>query len=133
MNTRARMSGFAAVAILALASAPASSQGQNWVAAWSTSQQGLSQAKLSNASVRMIARVTIPGDQVRVRLDNTFGKTPVTFAHATIGPRVRGPALALGLIKPVTFGGKATVTVPAGGPGERDAGAMLSRGHKDGG
>jgi lysophospholipase L1-like esterase len=124
MRTRARIFGFAAAAVLAMASAPASSQGQNWVAAWSTSQQGLAQGKISNASVRMIARVTIPGDQVRIRLDNTFGNTPVTFAHATIGPRVRGPALALGMIKPVTFGGKATVTVPAGGTVESDAVAM---------
>src|ERR1051326_2015795 len=100
MRTRARMFGFPAAAVLVLASAPASSQGQNWVAAWSTSQQGLSQAKISNATIRMIARVTIPGDQVRIRLDNTFGQTPVPFAQATIGPRGRGPALALGLIKP---------------------------------
>src|SRR6185436_21191289 len=124
MKARARMFGFAAAAVLVLAAAPASSQGQNWVAAWSTSQQGLSDAKISNASVRMIARVTIPGDAVRIRLDNTFGKKPVTFAHATIGPRVRGPALALGMIKPVTFGGKANVTVPAGGSVESDAVAI---------
>lgn len=124
MRTRARMFGLAAAAALALASAPASSQGQNWIAAWSTSQQGLSDAKISNASIRMIARVTIPGDAVRIRLDNTFGKTPVTFAHATIGPRVRGPALALGMIKSVTFGGKASITVPAGGTVESDAVAL---------
>jgi lysophospholipase L1-like esterase len=120
-----RFAGLAAAAILAFASAPALSQNTNWVAAWSTSQQGLApQAKLSNASVRMIARVTIPGNAVRIRLDNTFGKTPVTFAHATIGPRVRGPALALGMIKPVTFGGKGSVTVPTGGTVESDAVAM---------
>ena len=58
MRTHMRFAGFAAAAILAFASAPASSQNNNWVAAWSTSQQGLApQAKISNASVRMIARV----------------------------------------------------------------------------
>ena len=124
MRIRARMFAFTAAAVLVLAAAPASSQGQNWVAAWSTSQQGLSNDKISNASIRMIARVTIPGDAVRIRLDNTFGKTPVTFAHATVGPRVRGAALALGMIKPVTFGGKGSVTVPAGGTVESDAVAM---------
>ena len=41
-----------------------------------TSQQGLGQTKISNATVRMIARVTVPGDAVRIRLDNTFGKEP---------------------------------------------------------
>jgi len=27
----------------------------------------------------MIARVTIPGDAVRIRLDNTFGTAPLTI------------------------------------------------------
>jgi len=117
---------FATVAAFALIAPPAVSQNANvnWVAAWGTSQQGLSQDKISNASVRMLARVTLPGDAVRIRLDNTFGKTPVTFAHATVGPRVRGAALALGLVKDVTFGGAKTVTIPAGGSAQSDPVAM---------
>jgi len=62
----------------------------------------------------MIARVTVPGDRIRVRLDNTFGPAPVTFGNASIAPRARGPALAAGLVKPLTFSGKGSVTVPAG-------------------
>ena len=65
---------------------------QAWVTAWATSQQGLAPAKISNATVRMIARVTVPGDSVRVRLDNTFGTAPVMFGKASIGLRARGPA-----------------------------------------
>ncbi len=108
------------LAALAFSPAPAQNANQNWVTAWGTSQQGLSETKISNATVRMIARVTIPGDTVRVRLDNSFGAAPVIFAHASIGPRVRGPALAAGLVRPLTFGGKNTVTVPAGGTAESD-------------
>src|SRR3954468_12352519 len=117
-----RIIAVTALAAFALTAPPAVSQNANanWVAAWSTSQQSLSDAKISNASIRMIARVTLPGDAVRIRLDNTFGKTPVTFAHATVGPRVRGAALALGLVKDVTFDGAKTVTVPAGGTAESD-------------
>jgi len=48
-----------AVAALAFSPAPAQNASQNWVAAWSTSQQGLSETKISDATVRMIARVTI--------------------------------------------------------------------------
>src|SRR5215467_8009724 len=116
----------ATVAAFALVAPPASSQNANanWVAAWGTSQQGLPDAKISNASLRLIARVTLPGDAVRIRLDNTFGKTPVTFAHATVAPRVRGPALALGLVKDITFDGAKTVTVPAGKSVESDPVAM---------
>src|SRR5215472_10019036 len=116
----------ATVATFALIAPPAVSQNANanWVSAWGTSQQGLSETKISNASLRMIARVTLPGDAVRIRLDNTFGKTPVTFAHATVGPRVRGAALALGLVKDITFDGAKTVTVAPGKSVESDPVAM---------
>jgi lysophospholipase L1-like esterase len=87
---------------------------QAWVTAWSTSQQGLGPAKISNATIRMIARVTIPGDSVRVRLDNTFGTAPIELGKATIGLRARGPAVAAGLVKPLTFGGKDSVTIAPG-------------------
>jgi lysophospholipase L1-like esterase len=106
--------------------APALAQnaGPAWVTAWATSQQGLGTAKITNATVRLIARVTIPGDSVRVRLDNTFGSAPVTFDKATIGVRVRGATVAEGLVKPLTFGGKGAVTIPQGGSVESDAVAM---------
>ena len=71
----------------------------------------------------MIARVTLPGDSVRIRLDNTFGMAPVTFSHATVAPRARGPAVAA-ILKTVTFGGKDSVTIPAGGTVESDAAAI---------
>jgi lysophospholipase L1-like esterase len=112
--------GFAAL----LSTSSVAAQTPNWVTAWGTSQQGLSETKISNASLRMIARVTLPGDAVRIRLDNTFGKGPVTFTRVTLGPRVRGPALAVGLVKPVTFDGQASITVPAGGTAESDAVTM---------
>jgi hypothetical protein len=88
--------------------------GPAWVTAWATSQQGLGMAKISNATIRMIARVTVPGDSVRIRLDNTFGTAPVVFGKATIGLRARGPAVVAGLVKPLTFGGKDSVTVAPG-------------------
>ncbi len=97
---------------------------QAWVTAWANSQQGLAPAKISNATVRMIARVTVPGDSVRIRLDNTFGTAPVTFGKATIGLRVRGPAVAVGLVRPLTFEGKDSVTVAAGATVESDPVAL---------
>jgi lysophospholipase L1-like esterase len=63
----------------------------------------------------MIARVTIPGDAVRIRLDNTFGAEPVTIGQAYVGHRVRGATLAAGSNRPVTFSGKSEVVIPGGG------------------
>jgi lysophospholipase L1-like esterase len=75
---------------------------------------------VSNATLRLIARVTIPGNMVRVRLDNSFGKQPVTFSHVTVAPRVRGPGVAGELLRPVTFSGNPGVTLAAGATVESD-------------
>src|SRR4029077_11268586 len=80
--------------------------------------------KVTNATVRMIARVTLSGDAIRIRLDNTFGKTPVTFSNVTVAPRTRGAALALGLVKPVTFQRMPGVSIPPGGSVTSDAVAV---------
>lgn len=100
--------------LLLSTAAVAQSGNPAWITAWATSQQGLGPAKISNATVRMIARVTAAGDSVRLRLDNTFGTAPVTFGKAAIGLRVRGPAVAVGLVKPVSFGAKDSVTIAPG-------------------
>ena len=93
---------------------------QNWVTAWSTSQQGAAQAAVNNATLRLIARVTLPGDAVRIRFDNTFGKTPVNFSHVTIAPRIRGADVAGQLLRPVTFAGRPMVSIPMGASVESD-------------
>src|SRR5215470_10508606 len=67
-----------------------------WVTAWGTSQQALGDTRISNATVRLIARVTIPGDRVRIRLDNSFGTDAVTIGRAHIGYRIQNAALAAG-------------------------------------
>jgi lysophospholipase L1-like esterase len=86
-----------------------------WVTGWGTSQQTLGDAQITNATVRMIAGVTIPGDSVRIRLDNTFGTEAVTIGRASIGHRVQGAGLAAGSNRSVTFNQASEVTIPAGG------------------
>lgn len=86
------------------------------ITAWGTSQQQNTTAvPITNATVRMIARVTVPGESVSFRLDNTYGASPVTIGKAYIGPRIQGAALAAGLNRQAFFGGGASVVVPAGG------------------
>lgn len=86
-----------------------------WVTAWATSQQALGETVVSDATVRLIARVTIPGETVRVRLDNGYGTDAVRIGRASIGHRIQGPLVAPGSIRPLTFGGRPDVTVPPGG------------------
>src|SRR5258708_9400728 len=89
-----------------------------WTAAWATSQQVLGQTRVSNARLRLSARVTAPGDAIRLRFDNTFGTAPITFGKVSAGPRqsANNPAsISPGLLMPVMFDGQASVTIPAGG------------------
>src|SRR5580658_6771228 len=90
MASKSGLTRFALAALLALTASYAAAQNTGWVAAWAASQQNQAEAKISNATVRLIARATLPGEAVRIRLDNTYGAAPVTFGHASIAPRVRG-------------------------------------------
>jgi lysophospholipase L1-like esterase len=103
----------------AIASWPAFAQTvPGWTTAWGTSQQVLGQTRVSNATLRLIARVTAPGDAIRLRFDNTFGTAPVTFGKVSAGPRqsANNPAsISPGLLMPVLFAGQSSVTIAAGG------------------
>ncbi len=112
-----RTAGFAIA--VAFACWPVFAQtGPGWITAWGTSQQVLGQTRVSNATLRLIARVTAPGDAIRLRFDNTFGTMPVTFGKVSVGPRqsANNPAsISPGLLMPATFAGQSSVTIAAGG------------------
>lgn len=97
------------------------SSGGRWTTGWGSSQQSLGTATITNSTVRMIARVTIGGDAVRIRLANTFGTTPLTVRKVYVGQRGQGAAIVPGSNRPVLFKGSATVSVPPGGTAESDA------------
>jgi lysophospholipase L1-like esterase len=117
----------AAVVFLAttgLVAGQAGRTGPMWVTAWGTSQQSLGDTALTNATIRMIARVTIPGQRIRVRLDNAYNTDPVIIGHAAVGYRVRGAAVAAGSTRELTFSGAASVTIPPNGTAWSDAVAL---------
>ena len=88
----------------------------SWYAAWGTSQQGLDAAAVvTDTTVRMIVRPTLPGSAVRVQLQNTFGSVPLNVGAATIAARANGALLVPGTLKALTFGGSPSVSIPAGG------------------
>jgi lysophospholipase L1-like esterase len=91
-----------------------------WTTAWGTSQYGSGTTPVTNTTVRMIARVTIPGDSVRLRFDNTYGTNPVAIGKVTVGWRKNGAALAANSNRPVSFKGTPNVTIPPGGSVESD-------------
>ena len=89
---------------------------QHWVASWGSSLQGPSPDgwSISDATIRLIARSTIAGDRVRVRIENTYGEQPLAIGSAAVGLRNNGPSLVIGSSRVLHFGGAAAATVPAG-------------------
>jgi lysophospholipase L1-like esterase len=88
-----------------------------WATAWGSSMQGLAPAtqSVSNATVQMIARSSIAGTMVRVKLENTFGLEPLTIGETYVALRNRGVSLVAGSNQRLTFSGSPSVTIPAGG------------------
>lgn len=107
----------AAVVVLAgllMGSAPASQpQRSPWFTSWAQSQQSLAGKTLADQSVRMVTHLSQGGDALRIRVQNTFGTTPLTIDRATAG--LSGPGASVTGARPLTFGGKPAVTIPPGG------------------
>jgi lysophospholipase L1-like esterase len=68
----------------------------------------------ADRSYRLIVRTSVGGTNMRIRLSNAFGDHPVTFASAYAGLRKQGAELVRGSNRQLSFGGAASVTVPAG-------------------
>jgi hypothetical protein len=96
----------------------------HWIGAWSASQvaawetvdwdAGTSRKGFNDQTVRMIVHPNASGQVVRIRLWNTFGQKPLTFGKATIANASKGANLVPGSVKQLSFGGKSSVTIPAG-------------------
>ncbi|MCP5346130.1 MAG: GDSL-type esterase/lipase family protein [Gammaproteobacteria bacterium] len=119
------------VAVLLLNSQWALAQTGSWVTAWGSSQHVLGNAELSNVTVRMIARITSPGDAVRIRLDNTLGTDPLVVDSAYVGQHRSDATLIPGTNRQVSFNGAGSVTIPPGGSVRSDPVAMPVRAYQD--
>lgn len=111
--------------------APTSS-GPKWVTSWGASIQGpypignpsampdMSRVFPSPAvgardqTFRMIVRPTLWGRETRIRMSNVLGAKPVTFDGVYVGLQNSGAEITAGTNRVITFGGKLSVTVPAG-------------------
>jgi len=93
-----------------------------FVGTWTASQQapyegGVSHQGFENQTLRLMARTSVGGQGVRIRLANTFGSEPVTFDRVSIGVRAQADSAAIepATLRQVTFGGDTEVTLTPGG------------------
>ncbi|MEU9370070.1 SGNH/GDSL hydrolase family protein [Streptomyces avermitilis] len=92
---------------------PAAARSKHSVVTWGASADRQS-AGPADRSYRLIVRTSVGGTNMRIRLSNAFGDHPVTFANAYAGLQKQGAELVHGSNRKLSFGGAASVTVPAG-------------------
>jgi lysophospholipase L1-like esterase len=114
---------FLAVVIAAIvtASRPAAAAGggNGWVTSWSAGPQDpmpgtLGMAGFHDQTVRDIIFPSVGGDTIRIELTNAFGRSPLQVGRVTVAVAGLGAGLVTGMIHPVSFGGSASVRIPAG-------------------
>jgi lysophospholipase L1-like esterase len=90
---------------------------EHWVATWGTAQllvrpqppatpPANPPAGFKNQTVRMVARTSIGGQRVRIKVENAFGSDPVTIGAAHIALRAKDSEVVAGSDRALTFSGK---------------------------
>lgn len=114
--------------------APRGRSGSSWFTSWAQSQQSLATSTLAHQSVRMITHLSQGGDALRIRIQNQFGKAPLTIDAAAVGVSGEGADVIAETSRPVTFpghpGGR-SVTIPVGGQAWSDPIQLKTRPQDD--
>src|ERR1051325_940607 len=113
-----------------------------WITSWVASVQGpypvgntsaqpllkfafpAPEAGARDQTFRLILLPEIWGKQARLRFSNAFGTKPVTFDGVYVGLQYGSATLIASTNRPVTFGGKASVTIEPGNDAWSDAVAL---------
>lgn len=85
-----------------------------WVGTWATSPSEVEGVALEGQTVRNIARTSIGGDRLRVRLSNAYGLHPLAIGAATLAVRDADERLLAGSQRSLNFNGSPAVTIPPG-------------------
>lgn len=106
-----------------LGAAQSEGTAEHWVGTWAASpqmppaqasQQASSDTGFSNQTVRMIVRVSIGGEELRVRFSNAFGNAAVTLGGAHVALTDKGAAIIAGTDRALTFSGRSSFVIPPG-------------------
>src|SRR5262249_37756877 len=68
----------------------------------------------TDQTIRMIARTSIPGRRLRVKIANQFGGTPVQIGAAHIALREKDSAIVAGSDRVLQFAGKPSASIQPG-------------------
>src|ERR1700730_7550343 len=110
------------VLILPLAAA----QREAWIATWTASPEPANPdpnqpvLNLQNQTVRERVRISAGGSQIRIRLSNEYGSSPLLVGSVTVAVRNDLASVKSVSIHTVTFGRRHSITIPAGAPALSD-------------
>lgn len=118
----ARCAAAALVALpgfLAGAGALADDDKTSFVASWAVGHINPLPAgtpQFTNQTLREVVRASVGGEQIRVRIANTFGTETLVIGEARIALSAGGSKIVPGSDRMLTFGGEGSVKVYAGSP-----------------
>ena len=115
---RQNFSLLASVLILSASLSAATHSAGRWVGTWSASPEAqvntTGMPGAAGTSFREIVHLSAGGTAIRVVLSNEFGVGPLTIGAAQIAIGAGGNAIDASTAKTLSFGGQASVTLPAG-------------------
>jgi lysophospholipase L1-like esterase len=95
-------------------------QRNSWIATWATSPQSSAPnpkqplLNIENQTVRERVRLSIGGSKICIRLSNEYGSSPLLIGAATAAMPSNPSSIRPETIHAITFGGRTSVTIPAG-------------------
>jgi lysophospholipase L1-like esterase len=108
----------AALALPAVAPLAEAQTANRWIATWGAAPAGpppsASTMTLSNQTLRLVVHASVGGSRARIRVSNEMGSTSLTIGTARIALRASAAATVTGTDRQLLFGGRASVTIPAG-------------------
>lgn len=97
------------------ASALAEIKSHDWTPAWYAAPEPAgTDAVASNLTLRQIVRISEGGDNLRLRLSNAYGKTPLHLDDVRVARRIAGSRIDTTTDTAVTFNGRTGVVIPPG-------------------
>jgi len=105
---------------------PAAAQRESWIATWTASAEPPDAdskqpiLNLRDQTVRERVRFSVGGSQFRILLSNEYGSSPLLVGSLTVAVPNDPASVKSGSIRAVTFGGRNSITIPAGAPAISD-------------
>jgi lysophospholipase L1-like esterase len=131
MNIPTLLSAAALALAAALPAARLAQAAPAWQAAWTTPLQAVpdlahppglyEKPEVAGRTVRQIIYPDLDGREARLRLSNRYGSQPLIVERAVIARSDGAAGLVAGTAAAVTFGGRATLTLPPGAEADSDA------------